>query len=69
MMSRPRTRNASATSNAAVPASRAMLMATCHHGTPMGSRTIMDTGDENGTNELTMASVLSGASMVMEANT
>ena len=35
----------------------------------MGSRTIMDTGDENGTNELTMASVLSGASMVMEAKT
>ena len=35
----------------------------------MGSRTIIDTGDENGTNELTMAKVLSGASMLIDANT
>jgi hypothetical protein len=44
-----------------------MLNATCHHGTPMGSRTIMEMGEENGTKELTTAKVLSGASMLIEA--
>ena len=63
------TRAAKRTSSTAVAANNTMLNTTCHQGTPMGRRTIMDTGDENGTNELTMATVLSGASMLMEANT
>jgi hypothetical protein len=45
-----------------------MLKATCHQGTPMGKRTIMEMGAENGTKELTTASVLSGESKLMDAN-
>jgi hypothetical protein len=51
----------------AVAANSDMLNTTCHHGTPIGNRTIIDTGEENGMNELTTARVLSGASMLMEA--